>query len=135
MRLDGFCDISDILRSGIYILVHRGVIVYVGQSKSLYQRIYTHRNLWNKSRRGKAEPANWLPTNVKGMLFDEVHIQPCALERLNALEREMIALHRPKYNTVHKPREASSIPLTVMVAGVALTLNAHVKPQGIERRL
>lgn len=132
--LEGFTEVSAVMRSGVYVLAFRGEVVYVGQSKSMYSRIYTHRNLWNQSRRGKQHPS-WLPNSVKGILFDEVWIKPCHVDQLDTLEREMITLHRPKHNHVHKPRERISTPVALMVNGIALTLNAHAKPPTIERRV
>ena len=101
-KFDGFVDVSQVLRAGIYLLCHRGQVVYVGKSKSMYSRIYTHRNQWNNAKRGKAGPA-WLPNSVKGILFDEVHIQSCMLEECDRLEAAAIARFQPKYNTLLKP--------------------------------
>ena len=99
MVLDGFTDISPLLHCGVYALIKRGVIVYVGKSKSLYARIYTHKHFGNRAAKGKAIPS-WLP--VKGIQFDEVHIRPCSLEVLDALEAEMIDRYRPRYNIAMK---------------------------------
>lgn len=132
MRLEGFSDISEVLRSGVYVLGWKGTVVYVGQSKSMYARIYAHRNLWNNARRGKAEPT-WLPSSVKGMLFDEVYIRPCPLEGLNELERRLIELYKPKYNIVHKTKTRTASPLTLRIGGIPITMNAHVPPR-MERR-
>ena len=131
---DGFQEISAIMRSGVYILAFKSEVVYVGQSKSMYSRIYTHRNLWNQSRRGKQHPS-WLPNSVKGILFDEVWIRPVHVDQLDAVERELIAKHRPKHNHVHKPREKTSVPMPLIINGVTVVLNAHAKPRPIERRV
>lgn len=134
MHLDGFVDISPVLRAGVYALGFHGQIVYVGKSKSMYSRVYSHRNQWNNARRGKAGPS-WLPASVKAILFDEVYIRPCSLEALDALEREMIDRYKPKYNIVHKTKEKVSVPITLNVGGVLLALNAHIKPPEIVRRI
>lgn len=134
MELEGFDEISGILRAGVYALVWRGEVVYVGKSKSMYSRIYTHRNLWNQARRGKAAP-NWLPTSVKGILFDEVHIRPCSLEAIDGLEKEMINRYKPKYNIALKDKEKVASPFTIKIGNVCLMVNAHAKPTGIHRRV
>ena len=36
MQLEGFTDVSTLLRAGVYALCKRGVVIYVGKSKSLY---------------------------------------------------------------------------------------------------
>lgn len=97
MRVDGFEDVSLMLRPGVYLLLYRGAVVYVGKSKSMLGRIYAHKNLWAEGRK-KAAPA-WLP--IKGVLFDQILIRPCALEDLDALEQEMIARYKPRLNTQH----------------------------------
>lgn len=134
MELAGFQDISKVLTCGVYALGFKGVVVYVGKSKSMYSRIYAHRNLWNQGRKGRLQPA-WMPTSVKGMLFDEVYIRPCTLEQVDALEVEMINRYKPKYNIVSKTREAVAQPIELRINGVALVLNAHAKPPAFERRI
>lgn len=94
MDLFGFFDASDMLKAGVYALVYRGEVVYIGKSKSMLGRVYTHRQVW-RSRKGGKVPS-WLP--VKGILFDEVHIRPCRLEQLDTLEAEMIKLYKPRGN-------------------------------------
>lgn len=133
MELAGFQDVSRLLGVGVYALAHRGVVVYVGKSKSLYQRIYAHRNLWNQGKRGRPQPS-WMPPSAKGMLFDEIHILPCTLEQVDALEVQMIERFRPKHNIVHQPRTALPVELKLLVNGVALTLASRSQSR-FERRI
>lgn len=95
MQLDGFIDYSEILRAGVYALCWQGEVVYIGQSKQVFARIYTHRSRYNKDRKVAFVP-DWLP--VKGVRFDQVFIRPCRIEELDELEKEMIARYRPKHN-------------------------------------
>ena len=132
MQLDGFHDITPILRCGVYALIKRGVIVYVGKSKSLYARIYTHKHFGNRAAKGKAIPS-WLP--VKGIQFDEVHIRSCSLEALDALEREMIDRYRPRYNIAMKNNLAARPAFPLTIRGVALTLNESPPRPQVERRV
>lgn len=131
MQLSGFIDASEILRSGVYILVHRGVVIYVGKSKAMLARIYTHRNLWASKRRGKGDVPWWMP--IPGIHFDEVHIRPCALADLDRLERDMIELYKPKYNTRLKTDATSRAEVPMTINGIALCLNP--RPTEITRRV
>ena len=128
--LEGFTDVSLLLRAGVYALCKRGVVIYVGKSKSLYSRIYTHKHFANRGAKGRKVP-DWLP--VKGIQFDEVFIRPCSLEALDALEYEMINLYKPHYNQSLKNN--LKVDLTrLTVAGVQLNLASPPRPQ-IGRRL
>ena len=132
MQLDGFHDITPILRCGVYALIKRGTIVYVGKSKSMYARIYTHKHFANRAAKGKEIPS-WLP--VKGIQFDEVHIRPCTLEALDALEAEMIDRYRPRYNQSLKDNLRPHVAFPITIRGVALTLNESPPRPQVERRV
>ena len=41
--LDGFIEVTPILGVGVYALLRDGVVVYVGQSKKMLQRISAHK--------------------------------------------------------------------------------------------
>ena len=129
VQLEGFTDVTTLLRAGVYALVKRGVVIYVGKSKSLYARIYAHRHYANRAARGKTIPS-WLP--VKGLVFDEVHIRPCALEELDALEHAMINRYKPHYNQNLKNSLRPAFPSNFTVGGVQLSVAP--RPQ-IERRV
>lgn len=133
MRLEGFVDISPVLKAGVYALCAKGVVIYVGKAKNLYSRIYTHRSNWSRARSGKKIPS-WMP--VKGFLFDEVFIRPCRLEELDALEAEMINAYKPKYNTNLKLLGPPKVPARITApSGRSLVLNAPPEIGRIERRL
>lgn len=129
MQLDGFADVSALLRAGVYALCKRGVVIYVGKSKSLYSRIYTHKHFANRGAKGKALP-DWLP--VKGIQFDEVFIRTCKVEDLDALEAEMINLYKPRYNQSLKNNLRVRLPANFSIGGVQLSVPP--RPQ-IARRL
>jgi hypothetical protein len=98
----GATDVTAVLRQGVYLLYRDGMVVYVGQSKCMLVRIYTHRNLARKRL-----PA-WIP--IRGVVFDRVEVIPCHPDRIDALERGLIALHTPIYNRAHNP-EPVRIPI------------------------
>ena len=95
MELEGFVDVSAVLQAGVYALAKRGVVIYVGKSKSMYSRIYTHRNLARRGSRGQKIPS-WLP--VKGFTFDEVFVFPCHVDKIDEVEAAMVNRYKPKYN-------------------------------------
>ena len=59
--LEGFIEVTPILRAGVYALVREGAVVYVGQSKKPLQRISAHKSNWGR----KAMPA-WMPASLRG---------------------------------------------------------------------
>ena len=127
LAIEGFEDVTTLLRSGVYILVKRGVVIYVGKSKSLYSRIYTHKHFANRGAKGKTI-ASWLP--VKGMQFDEVHIRYCHVDALDRVETETINKYKPHYNTNLKNGLKVRAPITLNIGGVTLALNsASPRPQ------
>jgi len=131
MQLEGFQDVSILLRAGVYALCKRGIVIYVGKSKSLYARIYTHKHFANRGAKGKAVPS-WLP--VKGIQFDEVFIRHCTLEALDDLEREMINLYKPKYNESLKNGLKVRAPINLVIGGIVLQMNVAPRPQvGLRR--
>lgn len=126
-ELKGFVEVSPILRSGVYALVREGAVVYVGQSKNMLSRVSAHRSNWGR----KSTPA-WMPASIRGMLFDQVFIQPCPVDRLDRLEAEMILRYRPRYNIRIKPPTPVG-PFTIHVGGIALGINRPTQP--FERRI
>lgn len=129
MQLVGFIDASQILRSGVYVLVLRGVVIYIGKSKCMLTRIYSHRNIWSSKRRGQKLP-EWFASMIPGIQFDEIHIRPCPLETLDQLERDMIDVYKPRFNTQLNKAKQTTAEVPLMVRGVALTLNQ--RPERVE---
>lgn len=126
MQLEGFTNASDVLRSGVYALCAKGVVIYVGKSKAMLARINSHRSIWAAKRKGRTVP-DWLP--IPGLLFDEVHIQPCRLDQIDRLEREMIDRYKPRYNVQLKSSQKSRAPVSLVLNGIALQLNASAQAQ------
>lgn len=111
----GSFDVTDILRQGVYLLYRDGMVVYVGQSKCMLVRIYTHRNLARKRL-----PA-WLP--IRGVVFDRVEVIPCHPDRIDDLERGLIALHTPICNRAHNP-EPVKLPIAASKVIAQAKLNS-----------
>lgn len=131
MTLDGFVDVSQMLRSGVYALGYRGKVVYVGQSKCMLVRVYSHRNARSK----KGRLPSFYP--VKGIVYDEIHVMPVHPDRLDEVEREMINRFKPKFNTQIKNTLPVDVPINLTIGGIALTVNCGSHPTGpkVERRI
>ena len=133
MQLEGFTNISEALRCGIYALVMKGKVIYIGKSKCMLVRIYSHRNA--KSKKGSLP--SWFP--IKGIAFDEVHVQPCHPDMLDKLEFDMINLYKPRLNTNLKNNLAINIPHTLRVGDIEILVAAqapiHPSIGKIERRI
>lgn len=118
MELDGFSEVSEVLRCGVYALAREGVVVYVGKAKRMLSRIEAHRSNWGR----KAMPA-WMPASLRGVLFDQVFIRPCRVEDLDRIEAEMIDRYRPRFNIQLKPPR--TIPIS---AEINLNIGTHTIP-------
>ncbi len=81
--MSGFVEVPACPGRGIYLLLYRGKVVYVGKSAcNLFARLGRH------SRDKRFDAIQWAP------IEDEYD--------LDAVEREMIKELRPVYNSVHK---------------------------------
>ncbi len=129
--LDGFIEVSAILRCGVYALVREGVVVYIGQSKKMLQRISAHKSNWGR----KAQPA-WMPASLRGVLFDEVHVLPCRVEDLNRIEAAMIDLYKPRYNIKLKSPTSTTTMLDLVLSnGETIPFNHRPTTPRFERRI
>jgi len=133
MRLEGFAEVSGILRSGVYALCAKGQVIYVGKSKSMIARINAHRRAWIDKRKG----GSWLTESlgIPALLFDEIHIRPVPPQALAEVEAEMINLYKPRYNVQLKTSQKVRAPINITVSGVAIALNAQRQGVFIERRI
>lgn len=101
----GFFNISKMMHCGVYALVKKGEVVYVGKSRQPLMRVHIHvrnrgrklgTNLYGKSDTGPA-------VNGKGITFDSAWFLPCMLGQLGTLEVHFIKMFMPKYNVRHNP--------------------------------
>jgi excinuclease UvrABC nuclease subunit len=128
--LDGFEDVSVMLRCGVYLLCHRGTVVYVGKSKVILGRVYTHRVAWGRKSRKPQTAA--IP--ARGILFDQILVRACASHEVDDLEAKLIAELSPRYNTQLK----TSIPpeLSDLVARITASRGSLPRPpeSALDRR-
>lgn len=91
---DGFIDVSIMMHCVVYMLVRKGTVVYVGQSKVPLQRLATH---W-RAKKGNPRKVGFTQKIPVGFAFDAVWVQGCMLNELNGIEAAMIRKYQPKYN-------------------------------------
>lgn len=125
VQLEGFIDASAMLQGGVYALCHRGIVVYVGKSKVMLGRVYTHRVAYGQ----KSRKAVGLKP-IKGILFDSVFIRPCPLAEIDELEYHMINLYKPRYNSLL--RNALPPDISALVASMLGT--AVINPTPAQNR-
>ncbi len=116
----GFMNITKLMHCGVYALVKKGQVVYVGKSRQPLMRIFRH-----VSNRGKPlgtslnseSNAKCIKENGKGILFDTVWFLPCMLGQLYTLEVHFIKTFMPKHNVRHnpeaKPRSVKEPPIPI----------------------
>lgn len=123
-KLDGFVNISEILQGGVYALVYHGEVIYVGKAKKMLNRLTAHLSLYAAKR--KRPVPDWL--SIQGIYYDEVWVRPCHPDRVDALEREMIALYRPRKNIYLVPSGPITAPFSIRVGNVVLPFNTQRPP-------
>ena len=125
--LEGFIDVTPVVRAGVYALVRDGAVVYVGQGKKMIARVEAHRSNWGR----KSVPA-WMPVSLRGVLFDQVFVLPCRVEDLDRIEAAMIDLYKPKFNIKLKaPTPITQQPITLN----GIPLNFRPPTPRFERRI
>lgn len=98
MGLEGFEPLSGAASpSGVYALLWKGEVVYVGQAKNVYQRITTH---YNRLIDNTYVAGFVTPGDIRGMTirYDSAMVLWTAVEDLKDVEQELIWRLRPKYN-------------------------------------
>lgn len=93
-----FVDFSALLGPGVYALVVRGEVVYVGKAKRLLSRFYAHRTSGRRT-------ASRSVFRDKPIYFTHIWACPCKEVDLDRVEREMISRYRPKENTNLLPKD------------------------------
>jgi|SRR5271154_451708 len=132
MDLTGFNRLGSIFSSGVYALVYRGTVVYVGKSKEPLSRIYSHKNAWKRYRKGLRPSLN---SNAKAIHFDDVWLLNCAVDDMDRIEKELIGTYAPKYN-VHHNRGKETFDIKALVATLVPTkTGAHPTIGLIKRRI
>lgn len=98
MEGSDFSDVTALLGPGVYVLTRFGRVVYVGQSRKLLTRLYSHKNVLERHLKGKPLLRRWGQKLPQVIHFDAVWIRPCKIEELAALEAHYISRWLPQYN-------------------------------------
>lgn len=105
MEEHGFLNISKLMHCGVYALLKKGEVIYIGKSKQPMMRIYTH--IRNRGRKVGMNPGfgNAVGPAIggKGIAFDSIWFLPCMLGQLGTLEIHFIKMYKPKHNVKHNP--------------------------------
>ena len=104
-----FQPVGPILGSGVYALVFYGEVVYVGQARRMLHRVYAHRNLYDRKRKGGKLPASGPMSGIKAIRFTDIWVLPCKEADLDRVEKQMIVRYRPKHNIRDKPEGQISL--------------------------
>jgi len=110
MELEGFVNASALMHCGVYALVYKDEVVYIGQSRQPLQRLATHINY---RKRKYPKPMGYRQVKV-GINFDRIWFRPCMLRELDDLEIAMIKKYQPRHNQKHAPPKPS-ISLEMLV--------------------
>ena len=97
--LDGFIDITPVLKLGIYVLIHQSRVVFIGKANLPLAKIWAHRDLSSR------KSPDWLP--IKGITYDKVLVRPAHPDRIDRELAALIAIHQPRHN-VQSPAYLSS---------------------------
>ncbi|SRR5216684_7643091 len=81
LRKDGFVPVKEI-KSSVYALLEKRIVVYIGKSVNYLNRVRTHRT------DGVYE-------------FEDVWVRFCEPEEMESLEEKMIKKYTPKYNKMY----------------------------------
>lgn len=127
----GFTDASELLKGGVYALVYRREVVYVGKAKRMLTRLSSHMSIWAKKKSGKVP--SWLP--IDGIYFDAMWIRPCHPDEVDRVEREMIELYKPRLNKNLKSWGPTTAPFSIQIGAVTIPFNIRPTLPLIERRL
>ena len=86
MKIEDFADISDCLRGGIFVLLYRGEVVYIG--KASRAMLGTISNLRSKN----------LPSWMPRITFDQVLIRAVHPDQIESVYTSLLAEHHPRHN-------------------------------------
>lgn len=98
-----FMDITKLLHCGVYALLRRGEVIYVGKSTKPLIRLYSHLRNRGKLMGRSINPEAGPIVNGRGIMFDGIWFLPCMLGQLATLEDYFIRKHLPKHNVRGKP--------------------------------
>jgi excinuclease UvrABC nuclease subunit len=97
----GWINVSEVLESGVYMLVYRGSVVYVGKAKMMLSRLAFHLDQKGKPGARRAFNTTTGKRYVSHIPFDDVWLKPMPIGEMGAEEIAMIKKYQPRYNMKH----------------------------------
>lgn len=140
LRQRGFVEIYRAkVPTAVYALVKAGVVVYIGQSKSIYDRIAAHHAALKRAGRKKAFPSKEImekPSVACASIdFDQVLAFFCERDELLRLEMRLINEFRPKHNIrVDTPLPNIEVDIVALAREVGIQYRRVEGPRQIYRR-
>lgn len=104
--------------SGCYALIRQGRVVYVGQSKNVFDRLSQWRNRLRRFQAGKN--IDYISQSNMVIYFTSVRMYPCPSSEMAALEKELILLYDPEHN-IRKPYK-SRVDISILAAKAGLDI-------------
>lgn len=147
--MDGFTRAGVVLGCGVYALVAKGEVVYVGRARRVAQRVAQHLYTWQRFVEGKGLASSGSVV----IKFDDLWVYPCAWAELAAVEEAMIIKHAPRHNIRMNPgRDKATLirtqrgelrntkPVVLNIGGRMITINGPPPPRptvypGFQRRV
>lgn len=138
-----FVDVGKLLHCGVYCLLRKGEVVYVGKSKQPFGRLDQHiRNRNREMPNGRhigSGAGSAITHNGRGIKFDWVWFVPCMLGQLDVIEKALIKQYLPKYNKQGMPKQPIPTDLKALLANAGWQTMPPPEPQPqlgfIDRRL
>lgn len=135
--LVGFHDFGlPLSPSGVYTLVLRGVVVYVGKSLNVYARVGQHIWAMKRNKAGKRPYKN--KAEYPPIDFDEVKVKWVPVHFLDREELALIQRYRPEFNTLeNRPNiDVSHVPgvAKLIASGPKVTMPSRFGRTGSVKR-
>jgi hypothetical protein len=123
--------------TGVYLLLWKGEVLYVGKSLNIFHRIGQHVNGMRRHKKG-LRPSKG-KEEVPLIEFDEIKVKWVSIERLNAEEMKLIQRYLPEYNELMKRTfiDVSDLPKVAKLiadAPRAISLMHGNAPGNVRRR-
>ena len=99
-------------KSGVYLLLRSGRVIYVGQSINILMRISKHRDNIIRYLAGKPPVKGEYGNFTRVIFFDEVQVKFAEPDQLDTLELELIDRFKPEFNVRLKRKQSLKIDLS-----------------------
>jgi hypothetical protein len=122
--------------SGVYLLLWKGEVLYVGKSLNVFHRVGQHISGMRRHKKG-LRPSKG-KEEIPLIEFDQIKVKWVPIERLDAEEMKLIQRYLPEYNDLLKRTfiDVSNIPgVAKLIASAPRSISLrHGLTDGIVRR-